>query len=161
MLGLDCTAYYNSNTWLSPTWVEITCIEEFRRSFAFDEAGSDSRLSRIKTVVKTMIGLEYSGRLKKRLDDDVYAELYSVMMSDEPIDLLILDASKETEGAKGFRGYFHILSSTESQGLGDRLYDEITIKPADPADVDEIIQHATVGSGPGYTIDYDDMPLTA
>lgn len=158
-LGLKCNVYYNTNTWASPTWVAATCVEDFKRNFSWDKATSDSRAGRIKTTVKTMAGLEYSGRLKTRYDDEGFLELYSVLTSDEPIDLLILDGATNIEDSRGYRGWFHIMSGNQDQGLQARLYEEITVEPADPEDVEQIITHATVGAGPGYTITYDDLPI--
>jgi len=164
-IGINCKAYYNSATWDSPTWVEIKCIENWMANFAWDKQASDSRASFIKTTVKTMAALSYSGRLKEPkagYTDAAYdAMMESLLGADSPLDMLILNASNETEGAEGFRGYFHIYSGNEDQGLGSRLYKDVELEPADPAEADEQIKYAVVGASPGFTITYTDIPNDA
>lgn len=130
MIGLNAKAYRNTNTYESPTWSEMTLISDLTVNPSWDEADASARESRIKQTVKTLMNLDINGRMKKKLGDDNYDALMDAMLSDDVLDLLILDGDRETENVRGWRADFQVFSANEDQAMGNVLFEEFTLKPS-------------------------------
>lgn len=148
MLGVNAKAYRNTGSYGSPTWSEMTLISDLSVNPAWDEGSADARESRIKQVRKTMMGLEVSGKMKKRISDSNYQALMDALVSDTVLDVLILDASKETVGARGWRFDAQVFSANEDQAMGNVLYEEFVMKPSLDTNAPKAVK---VGAGPALT----------
>src|SRR4051812_29841402 len=103
MLGILAKVYRNTGSYGSPTWSECALFSDVSVSPAWDEGSADARESRIKQVRKTMMGLDVTGKMKKKIDDANYEAFMNALLSDAVLDVLVLDASKETVGSRGWR----------------------------------------------------------
>lgn len=130
MIGLNAKAYRNSGSYGSPTWLEMTLISDLSVNPSWEEADASARESRIKQTVKTLMALEISGKMKKKLGDDNYDALMNAMLSDDTLDLLILDGDRETEDVRGWRADFQVFSANEDQSMTNVLFEEFTLKPS-------------------------------
>lgn len=148
-LGLNAKLYWRSaGSYESPTWTENTLISDLSQSAAWGEAEANARESRIEQAVKAMLGLEWTGKLKKKPLDATYEAFMNAFLSDEVLDLLILDGDKDVEGNRGWRIDAQIFDASEDQSMTNALYEDIRIKPI-------IITHAAlavkVAAGPLLT----------
>jgi hypothetical protein len=129
-LGINAKAYRNTGSYNAPVWSELTLISDLSVNPAWDEASADARESRIKQVRKTMMGLEVTGRMKKKPLDTNYEAFMNALNSDDVLDLLILDGPRETEGSRGYRFDAQVFGGTEDQAMGNVLYQDFAIKPS-------------------------------
>jgi hypothetical protein len=129
-IGINAKAYRNTATYEAPTWSEIDLISDLTVGLTWDTADANARESRIKQNVKTLLGLEVTGKLKKRPLDANYEAFMNAIISDDILDLLILDGPNDEEGVRGWRIDSQITSGSEDQSLGNALYEDITIMPS-------------------------------
>ena len=129
-LGIKCKAYYNAGTYGSPTWTEITCINDFKQTVDWEKAEVKYRGTRVKQSVKTILGLSWSGTLLASNSDTAYQAIMAALVSDTTLDMMILNGDKTTNNVTGYRCDVQIFSANEDQGTGNVLYDEVTIEPS-------------------------------
>lgn len=131
MLGVLAKVYVNTGTYSSPTWDVFPGISDWSVNASWDEAEANSRASRVKRVEKTLIGLEVTGKVKTELMTNTdYERVIGALHSDDPLDVMILNGPKDTNGVRGYRFDAHVMSGNQDQGLGAVLYDDVTLKPA-------------------------------
>ena len=149
-IGLNAKLYWRSaGTYGSPTWTEVTLLSDVTVSPTWEEADASARESRIKQVVKTMLALEVTGRMKKKIGDAAYLAFMNAMLSDGTLDLLVLDGDKAVEGNDGWRCDWQVFNANEDQSMSNALYIDVTLKPSittNPA--------LAVRVGPGGTLTY-------
>lgn len=129
-LGVTSKFYWNTNVYASPTWVEMTCIADLAVNASWDEAEGSSRVGRVKQSAKTMMGLEFTGKAKVSDAGADYLALWNALHSDTPLDLLILNGAKDSNGSRGYRADFHVFSGSEDQAMANSLYLDFVLKPA-------------------------------
>jgi len=149
LLGINSVLYRNTGSHGSPSWSPVTVIADLSANATWDKADANSRASRIKKSLKTMLGLTFTGNLKVKPGDANYEAFIDAVNSDDILDLLILNGSKDTEGSRGYRIDAQVSEGTEDQAMANALYLAITI---DPTDSDNEPQAVYVGAGP--TIQY-------
>ena len=148
-LGIKAKLYYRSaGIYGSPTFTEITGISDLSVNPAWDRGDVNSRSSRVKKQQKTLLGLEFTGTLKKQPGNAAYEAFMNAMLSDEVVDFLILDDSKETVNARGWRVDCQVFQATEDQGTGTVMYEDFIIAPTDS---DNEPKAVLVGAGPALT----------
>ena len=152
MLAIQGKLYRNTAAYNSPTWAAIDLVADVQVNPAWDEADGSVRASRVKQFAKTMMGLEISARVRVDLTDAGYLALLGALHSDTPLDLMILNGDKTTNGVTGYRADFHVMSAGEDQSLGNVLFREFTLKPAVSSND---AQKVTVASGAPVFSDID------
>lgn len=131
MLGLNAKVYWRSGgTYGAPVWTDVNIFSDVSVNPAWDEASADARESRIKQVRKTLLGLEITGRMKKKIGNTAYDAFMNAMLSDEVLDIMVLDGSNTTDGVRGWRFDAQVFSATEDQAMGNVLYEEMILKPS-------------------------------
>ena len=78
-----------------------------------------------------MAGVTASARLKTLPGNLNYEALMDAFMLGSVLDLLILDGDKATVGSRGIRADCHLAEAPQDQGMSTRLYNALTIVPAD------------------------------
>lgn len=132
MLGITAKAYYRSSgTYASPTWTELTLFADVSVNPTWDEADTSSRTSRVKTSLKTMLGVEITARMRKKMLNTQYTAMMNAVLSDDVVDFLILDGDRAVEGVRGWRFDGQVFQGNEGQGLADAQFVELVIRPAD------------------------------
>lgn len=129
-LGVTSKLYRNTNTYGSPTWTEVTCISDLAVNAAWDEADASSRASRVKQQSKTMMGLEITGKAKVSDTDAGFLAIWAALHSDTPLDCLVLNGAKDSNGVRGYRCEFNVFSGNEDQAMANTPYLDFTLKPA-------------------------------
>lgn len=149
MIGLNSVTYRNSATWGSPTWVACPEFENIVVDPRFAELAANSRASKFGMMTPGLAGVSISGRLKVKIGNTNYEAFMDAFALRTTVDLLILDASKETVGARGVRAECYLFAARDDQGMEARLYRELEIRLADG---DNLPKWAKVITGP--TIQY-------
>lgn len=144
-LGIESVAYLNTGSRNSPSWQPITCIENLTVSKTKDKVDANSRASRTKKYAYTMVEVTVTGRLKNKPDDIGYEAIMDAFDLDAAIDLLILNGEKEDAGVRGVRADFGVSSASEDQGLGARLYTDITLDVMDTDNPAQFVQVSGTG----------------
>lgn len=134
-LGLKCTMSLNGGSFASPTWTEVKSVSDFALKAAWDKGEANSRETRIKLALKTMLDLGFTGKLRSANSNDAsYATIYAALLTDAMLDLMILNGPASQNGVTGFRVSCQVFSANEDQGLGVVVYDEIEFAPCPNAD---------------------------
>ena len=128
-LGVNSKLYYNSGTYGSPTWVEVSLIADLAVNPQWDEHDVSTRGSRVKSMKKTMLGIEVSGRLKKKPGDTTYAKFVDGIVSDDTLDVLVLDGARDANNARGWRFDAQIHQGNDDQSLSGGGFLDIVLKP--------------------------------
>lgn len=149
MLGINAKLYWRSGgTYEAPTWSELSAVSDLAVNPTWDEGDASTRESRVKQSAKTMMGLEITGKIKKKINNAGYEAIMGALVTDQVLDVLVLDASKETVGARGWRLDAQVFNANEDQGLGTVQFEEISIKPC--LDTNPV-KAVKVGPGPALT----------
>lgn len=132
LLGKNAKIYYNTATYGSPTWVEISIFSDVNLDISFDWAEVPTRASSVKKGGKTLADVPMTGKVKQHLTDTTFLAIWAALISPTGVmDLLILNASSATNGARGVRGEFAVMSNKDDQSLGNGLVYDLQFKPAD------------------------------
>lgn len=131
MLALKAKILRNTGTHGSPNWSECDLFENVQVNPSYDKADANYRGSRAKREENTLMGLEITGRLKVKSDDANYTAFEDAYVASSAIDLLILNGPDDEPGVSGWRADFGIRSFNEDQSIGNVLYKEVTLTPAD------------------------------
>lgn len=148
-LGINAKVYYRSaGSHASPTFTAIGLFSDVAVNPTWDEGDASSRASRIKKAAKTQLGLEVTARLKKKPLDAAYEAVMNALVSDDVLDILILDGDSETVGNRGWRFDAQVFSANEDQAMANVLYEDIVLKPACTENEPKAVK---VGAGPALT----------
>lgn len=134
-LGLSCKAYLNVGNYGTPNWSAITCISDWKVSAKWDEGDASTRESRLKLALKTLAGVEVSGKMRSSNSGDTnYTTIKTALMADTQLDVMILDGTSTTNGVTGFRFACQVFDGSQDQGLGQVVFDEVMLKPVPNTD---------------------------
>lgn len=151
--GINCKAYYNSGTYGSPTWVELSIINDLQENSKTMTADSNSRATFINLKVGVSGDLSWTGTIK-RDGSAAHLVVYRAMKAKTVLDLLILDGPNTTNGVMGHRADCLVIDTSNNQGRSERLYDSIEIVPTDSTNLPKhvlitggVVTMATMGTG--------------
>lgn len=129
-LGIQCKTYRNTATWDTPTWGEVSILNDFMVDPQWDRAEALTRESRVKRGVSTMVGMQFTGKILVRRSDAHYLAFLAAFQAQTPLDLLILDGKNNVAGSEGVRLLFDVIKFTDDQGPSNLRYRDFTIDPA-------------------------------
>jgi len=131
-LGINAKLYWRSGgSYEAPTWTEVTIIADLAVNPAWDDSPADDRSSRVKRRMKTVLGLEFSGRMKKKPGNTAYEAFMNALLSDDALDLLVMDGDKDVANNRGWRCDCQVFSGNEDQAMANVLYEDIILAPTD------------------------------
>lgn len=134
-LGFKCVAYLNTGTFGTPTWTAVLCMSDWKSNFKWDQGDAATRESRLKLTLKTMADLEITGKLRNSNSGDTsYTTIAAAALTDNTLDMMILNGTNTTNGVSGFRCSFQLYDNSQDQGLAAVLFDEVMLKPAPNTD---------------------------
>ena len=131
--GINSHAYRNSasggSKYGTPTWTDIDHVRDASVGQPWDLQDASIRATKFKLYHKAQKDL--SVQLTVRCDDvdSGYIALREAAENGTTIDMLLLDGPIATEGSRGFRAFFHVSESGQSQAIGDTLYSTFDLKP--------------------------------
>jgi hypothetical protein len=126
-LGIRCKVYYNSATYGSPTWVEVEAVNDWKENVNSEKIKGPDRGSLVNLYGKGEMDLSWTGTIKRGGTEA--AKLKTASLTDEVIDIMILDADKAVVGAIGYRVDVQVFGGSNDQGRSAILYDEVEIVP--------------------------------
>ncbi len=151
-LGINAKVYYMSGgTWGSESWTAIDRFENLVATLTWSMAPASDRGTGLEVQTKTTVGLTITGRVKVNESDSAYLAFIAVAITRTPINLLVLNGPSNSNGAAGYKGYFHVTVSGESQGMGDVIYKDVTLMPASVASTTPFKSALVSGGAPVYT----------
>jgi hypothetical protein len=148
-LGIDSKIYRNTGNWASPVWVEIDLVSDFTINASWNKASYTTRRSRVEVSKKTTLNLTVSGKIRADDDDDGFHYLYDGFLSEDPVDLLILNGPNDQDDVYGWRCEWYVDQANEDQGLQTVLFEDFTLTPADEENSPQSV--LIVSSSPVYT----------
>jgi hypothetical protein len=125
--------YRSSGDYSAPVWSEVAIIDRPQAKFEWDRAEAPTRLTRVKTAVKSMSGFEFTFRLLRRPGNAYYEALVNASLTDEVLDVLILNGDRTADGTRGFRFDGQVFHASEDQALSEVMYHDMLILPT-PSD---------------------------
>lgn len=130
-LGLDCRLYYNTGTYASPTWVEITNVRDVELNLTRGKADLSTRGSNGYK--------EYRGQLKdasitfdlvyKRGDATTQA-IFEAFDEDTLLDIAVLDGDIETTGTEGLRAVCEVFDFSREEPLEEGVMISVELAPS-------------------------------
>lgn len=156
---IKCKAYVNtasSSAHATPTWAELSLIEDATRTAEWTEATAHARLTLVELVARTGLKLELGGEMLKDTSNAGYTKLADAFADpDVQVDVLVLDGDETLSGSDGVRFRTEVVKWSEDQSRGATLHKEFTLKPGFPAVIAEIPKVAKVASGAPVFTDFD------
>lgn len=143
-LGINCKLYRNTGTYGSPTWTAIDDINDCTVNSAWDFADASTRASRLKSMMKTQMDLNITGKVRVSLTGTAYLALAAAHIADSVIDFLVLDGTNATDGVTGYRFDGQVAFDSEDQSLGAVEFQDFKIVPSPSAN---LFKTVTVASG--------------
>ena len=148
--GIDAFLARNTGTFASPTWVELTGVNEVTPNGGWDMAEIITRASRVKFGAKTLIDVGFTFRILCDDADTGYTALMTAFRSlTATIDLLLLDGPVTTLGSFGYRFIAQLGQGAQPQPPDDVLWREFTATPYPQSS--DVPQFAEVTTGPVIT----------
>lgn len=127
-------AYWNTGTYGSPTWNQITGARDVSVSQTREVVEFDSRGHVVRTVAVTSLSIEVSIELLyERASGDIDA-LRTAFLNRANLDVLLLDGQVTTSGSKGLRFTGLITEFTQNEPLSDAVTVSITMRPSESAE---------------------------
>ena len=128
--GQESKLYYNSATYASPTWVEITKCIDVTISITASEVTTNARESAWKLTRQGLKELAISWNyLHKQGTDTVFDAIRAAFFSRTTYELLALDGPATESGCQGIRAHCQFFSNTLNQGLEDASTVDFEAKP--------------------------------
>lgn len=129
--GIDCKAFYRSGgNYATPTWTEVSIINDLTQNSAANEAEANSRASYVNRMVITGFDLNWTGTMQSDASA-TWTAIYEAMLENSTLDMLFLDGGSTTNNTTGFRVDCVVTDTTVDQGRGNRLYNSVKFSPTE------------------------------
>lgn len=128
--GLDCKLYRNTNTYASPTWVEIENVKDLSVPNEKTMADASTRRSGVAEEVGTIkkLGIEFD-MVKDHADAD-WEALNDAYWGNTVVEFLCLDGSKDVAGSRGVRFGAEVAKFDETQSLEGVVMNAVKLSPS-------------------------------
>lgn len=104
VLGMNCKTYYNTGTFGSPTWVEITNISKMKLTMAGETFDARTRAAGMfHQWACTGIDLTPSWEMNWNLADTAFTALKTAFFAGAEKDMIFLDGSQSSGSHEGPR----------------------------------------------------------
>jgi hypothetical protein len=129
-LGKDAKLYYNTGTYGSPTWNEVTQVRNVTLSLTTSEADvttrSNSGWRAMAPVLKDgSLGFDM---VYDNTDTD-YEKFRDAFHNQTLVELLIVDGAYNVSGNEGVRGSFMVSKFDRKEELENAIIIEVTCRP--------------------------------
>jgi len=132
--GTDCLGYYNSATYITPTWVEIGDLGDLSLPAEWGEAEVKRRGVADVEVLPTKVTRSADFTLVRKKGDAVLVALRAAFTGKTATEFAFMDGAIATSGNKGLRMTCIIVKFSEGEGLEDTVTIDVTVKPTPNAD---------------------------
>src|SRR5689334_3162288 len=109
-VGRECKLYYNSGSFVSPTWTEITRAIDVDYDMPAEWGNVSSRISIWKMEVKALIGLvmNFGYRYRALATDAVFDAIRPMALAATKTEFAVSDTTISTSGAEYLRATYQI-----------------------------------------------------
>jgi len=127
LVGRECKLYYNSGTFGTPTWTEITRAIDVAYTISSERGDVSSRISIWKMEKKALNGLEltFGYRYRQGVTDAVFDALRPMVLSNTVVEFAVADGAIATTGNEYLRASYQI-DANVNQPLTDGVSAEFT-----------------------------------
>jgi hypothetical protein len=132
-IGLDCKLYYNSATYASPTWVELTNVKDVTIALSKGEADTSRRGNTWRSRKGTLKDASIDFNLVQEDGDTGFDVLLDSFLNGTPVELLAIDGEYDEEGAQGLRATCEIFKNDAGQNLEEAEMFDFSAKPTPAA----------------------------
>ena len=110
LVGRECKLYYNSNTFVSPTWAEVTRVIDLDYDMPAEWGDVSSRISIWKMEAKALVGLllNFGYRYRQGVTDAIFDALRPMTYAATKVEFAICDGAIATTGNEYLRGTYQI-----------------------------------------------------
>lgn len=147
--GYASYGYRNTGTFGTPTWDEVGMVGDAALDLSFDMDDATVRGDGVKAEEPTLLGIEVSGRIRSDENSTDYTAFETAFYTRALLDIMWLDGSSSTNGARGVRFEGKLGKWSEDQALGKVLFRDFSLKPCVS---ENARQRVVVATGtPGFT----------
>lgn len=127
LVGRECKLYYNSGTFASPTWTELTRAIDVAYTITSERGDVSSRVSIWKMEKKALNGLEltFGYRYRQGVTDAVFDALRPMALSNTVVEFAVCDGAIATTGNEYLRASYQ-LEMTMNQPMADGVSVDFT-----------------------------------
>ncbi len=135
VLSESAKTYYNTASYATPTWSEISNIANLSLNLDKDEIDLTTRGSGgFKEFVDGLIDAGIDFDLVWDTSDAAFTAIQTAYFAKTAVEFLILDGDEGTTGSQGLRVTCMIKKFSRSEQLGDALKVDVTIRPVKNSD---------------------------
>jgi len=116
-VGLNCKFYRNTGTYNSPTWTEITIIQDATLKLAVDKAQAFARLSKWKQYLYALSEAPIDLKLLGDTSNAAYDAIWGAMINQTTLDLAMAEVAIATTGCEYWRGIYNVYQFQRSEQL--------------------------------------------
>ena len=148
-LGINCKLYYNTGSYATPTWTEITIVKDVEITAEMDETDNTTRAEGgAKASEPTLLGIEVSGLIRHDDEDAAFLVMDNAFWQRTAKEYLVHNGATSSENSRGIRSYMKIFNWSESQANDAVLHRAFTLKPTiSPVAAETMIRRANVEGG--------------
>lgn len=129
-IGADAKVYRNTNTYNSPTWIEVDIVRDATLNVSHKEWDASFRGGGgWEAMVATLKSASIDIDVLHQTQDAGYVALRQAWVTKDPIELLVMDGSKDVSGNEGLRATFQVFDFTSPQPLADGQTNKFSVKP--------------------------------
>ncbi len=130
-VGIDCSLYYNTATFGTPTWVELTNVSNVKIDAAWQSGNGSTRATRVIKEGRTQLPLQITGSMLADKSTGYVAmrTFYYASGTAAVMDVMCLDGSSSTNDSDGVRFEAEVHDFSRDEGDGNVVYRNFTLKP--------------------------------
>lgn len=131
-LGLTAKLYYNSNTYVSPSWVDVSSLIRGDVSTNLEKGDADvsTRGSTWRMHAGTLKDLTIEFEMLVRPLSQVYLDFLDAFLNDTLMDVLVLTGDKDQAGNDGVRAVVQVMGFARNEPLEDAITNSVSLMPA-------------------------------
>lgn len=129
-LGINAKLFYNAGNYGTPSWTEVTQIDDLTETIKATKAAANDRSSPINKSVITSVDLSWNGKIKND-ESTAFNFLYEAILEKQTVDILVLNGGSTTNGVRGYRADTQVHDMSDAQGRNDSIYHDFMFEPTD------------------------------
>jgi hypothetical protein len=129
--GFKGKIYFNTGTYNSPTWSEVTNVRDVKVGADFTEFDASTRAGGgIGQAEPVILNLELAGLIRTDESDTTgFVAMETAFLTRASTDVLILDGGSSVNGSRGYRADLKLFKFGEDQALDRVDFREFMLKP--------------------------------
>lgn len=135
VLSENAKLYYNTGTYASPTWTELTNVKDVTLNLEKDEVDVTCRSSGgFKEFVDGLIDATVDFQMVWNTGDAGFTAVKTAFFAKSAIAVLVADGVYSVSGTQGLRATCMVKSFSRSETLGEALMVDVSLRPVKNSD---------------------------